>query len=169
MSGATFSASACAYAASSASRTFDTPAIFAAASAAGRAPDPATRTCMSPAPALDRAAAAETVLSVDGFRAALSCSAMTRIAMSGRPSDDPGFVLQLVDQLLHGADLDAALAFRRLLDLERHEARRHVDAERIRRQRLDRLLLRLHDVRKRRITRLVEAKIGRHDGRQIEP
>ena len=52
-------------------------------------------------------------------------------------------------------------------DLERREARRHVDAERGGRGRLQRLLLRLHDVRQRRVARLVQAQVGRDDGRQL--
>ena len=51
---------------------------------------------------------------------------------------------------------------------ERGEPRRRVDAQRGRRRRFERLLLRLHDVRQRRIARLVETQVGRDDRRQIE-
>ena len=73
------------------------PAALAAASAAARQFDPATSTWMSP----PSQAAAPSVVSV--ALVALSCSAMTRMAMS----DHPGFVLELVDQFRDGADLDA--------------------------------------------------------------
>jgi hypothetical protein len=49
-------------------------------------------------------------------------------------SDHSRFVLQLVDQFGHGLHLDAGLALRRLLDLQGLEARRGVDAQRVRRQ-----------------------------------
>src|SRR4051794_31806121 len=100
------------------------PGIFAAASAAGRQFCPATRMWMSPPIAL----AAVTAWSVAAFRVALSCSARRRVVMSRIASDHAGFVAQLVDQLGDRGDLAAALALRRLVDLERHEARRHVDA-----------------------------------------
>ena len=46
-------------------------------------------------------------------------------------SDNSRFVLELLDQLGHGLHLDAGLALRRLLDLQRLQARRDVDAERL--------------------------------------
>ena len=61
-----------------------------------------------------------------------------------------------------------ALALRRLLDLERDQARREIDAESGGRQLLDRLLLRLHDVGQRGVARLVEPQIGGDDRRQLE-
>src|SRR5215218_11393624 len=100
---------------------------------------PATSTCTSE-PICEAAATALATLA----RTVLpSCAATTRMAMS----DHSRFVAQLVDQLRHGLHLDAGLALGRLLDLEGLEARRHVDAQRIGRQDLDRLLLGLHDVR----------------------
>src|SRR5579883_54307 len=136
------------------------PGTLAAASAAARQFWPATRRWRSP----PIAAAAVTACSVAAFSAALSCSETIRIAMS----DHPRLVAELVDELGHGCDLASALALRRLLDFERHESRRDIDAELLRRQRLDRLLLRLHDIGQRGVARLVKAEIGRHHGRQLE-
>src|ERR1700755_3461492 len=94
---------------------------------------PATRTVTSepiwPAAATALATLARTAL--------LSCAATTRTAIS----DHSRFVLQLVDQLGDGLDLHAGLALGGLLDLEDLEARRDVDAQRVRRQGLDRLFL----------------------------
>src|SRR5215471_21535461 len=99
---------------------------------------PATSTCTSgpiwPAAVTAFATLLRTVLP--------SCAATTRTAMS----DHSRFIAQLVDQLGHGLHLDAGLALGRLLDLQHFQARCHVDAQRIRRQGLDRLLLGLHDV-----------------------
>src|SRR5512142_304448 len=148
MSGARSSASGWASTGSSASSTFATPLTFAAASAAGRQLAPATSTWRSPPSAW----AAATALRVAGLRLALSCSARTRTAIS----DHPCFRAELLDELLDRRHLLAALALGGLLDLERGEPRRGVDAQRLRRQLLDRLLLRLHDVGERGIARLVE-------------
>ena len=83
-------------------------------------------------------------------------------------SDHSRFVLQLVDKLGDGLHLDAGLALGRLLDLEHLQPRRDVDAQRIRRQDLDWLLLGLHDVGQRRIARLVQAQVGGDHRRQLD-
>src|SRR3546814_3969865 len=83
-------------------------------------------------------------------------------------SDHLGFVTQLVDQLGDRGDLHAGLARRRLVHRDDGEARRHVDAEIIRRQGIDRLFLRLHDVGQRGIARLVEAQVGGDHRRQLQ-
>src|SRR5690349_17928576 len=125
--------------------------MAAADLAASPALEPATRTWTSepiwPAAVTAFATLLRTVLP--------SCAATTRTAMS----DHSRFVAQLVDQLGNGLHLDAGLALGRLLDLQHLEARRHVDAQRVRRQRLDRLLLGLHDVGQRGVARLVEAQV----------
>ena len=117
----------------SATRTLVTPAALAASFSGRAAVRPATSTWMSP----PSRAAAPSVVSVAPFRLALSCSAMTRMAIS----DHPGFVLELVDQFRDGADLDAGLALGRLGDLERLQSRRDLDAEIGRAQVFERLLL----------------------------
>src|SRR5690242_1656432 len=80
--------------------------------------------------------------------------------------DHLGFVAELRHELLRVRDLAPALALRRLDHLERDQSRRDVDAERVGLRDVERLLLRLHDVRQRRITRLVEPQVGRDDRRQ---
>ena len=66
------------------------------------------------------------------------------------------------------AHLDAGLALRRLDHLQRLQARRHVHAERLGLQVLERLLLRLHDVRQRDVARLVQPQVGGDDRRQLD-
>src|SRR5947207_4119665 len=87
---------------------------------------PATSTVTSepicPAAATALATLARTVL--------LSCAATTRMAMS----DHSSFILELFDQLGHGLHLDAGLALGRFLHLQHLQPRRHVDAQRVRRQ-----------------------------------
>ncbi len=133
---------------------------LAAASAAGRQSWPATSTWMSP----PIAAAAATAFSV----AALE----RRVVMLGDDEERHQITLasflSLSTSSCDRAHLACRLALRRLLDLERDEARRHVDAQRVGRQLIDRLLLRLHDVGQRGIARLVEAQIGGHHRRQLE-
>ena len=65
-------------------------------------------------------------------------------------------------------DLDAGLAGRRLGGLHHFEPRLDVDAVSVRRLLVDRLLLRLHDVRQRRVARLVEAQVGGDDRRPLQ-
>ncbi len=62
--------------------------------------------------------------------------------------------------------LDPRLATRRLSHLQRLQPRRHVHAQILGLQILERLFLRLHDVRQRDVARLVQPKIGRDDRRQ---
>src|SRR5580698_6197514 len=151
----TFSARPASSCGASASSTLATPATFAAASAAACALWPAISTCTSP-PIF---AAAATVFSVAAFSDALSCSAITRIVISSVSSQHLGFGLELLDQRLHIGDLHASGALGRLDNLQRLQARGHVNTEVFRLERLQRLLLRLHDVRQRDVTRLVQAQI----------
>ena len=60
-------------------------------------------------------------------------------------------------------DLDAGLAHRRFGGLDNFEPRLDVDAVIGGALVVDRLFLRLHDVRQRRVARLVQAQIGGHD------
>src|SRR6185295_3679475 len=150
----------------SACSTFFTPAICDAPLAASPAPCPATSTWMSP-PSF---CAAATALSVAFLIVLLSCSAITSMDMiflkvSGRIhrphrsfSYDLGFVAELVHQRLRVRDFHAGLALGRLDDLEGRQPGRNIDAERIGLQHLERLLLRLHDVRQRDVARLVQAQ-----------
>src|SRR5215472_3407057 len=146
--------------AASACNTLLTPAIWAAASAAVCAFWPATRTWMSP-PIF---CAAATVFRVAALSAALSCSATTRI-VTGAPSsrNHLRFIAELRHELFCIGDLAPALAFRRLDNLERSETRCDVDSQRIGRQHIERLLLRLHDVGQRRVARLVQPQVSRDD------
>src|SRR6185295_3955508 len=157
---AMFSASCSARLAPSAWITLATPAILAAACAAPAAFWPAISTWTSPPQAM----AAVTVLRVAGLRVPWSCSAMTRLVMS----DHLGFVLQLGHQRGHIGHLDAGAALGRLADLERLDARRDVDPEVGRLERLQGLLLGLHDVGQRHVARLVQAQVGGHHRRQLE-
>src|SRR6185437_7292243 len=91
--------------------------------------------------------AALTTFAVESFRFALSCSAITSAAIS----DHSRFVLELVEQLGDGFHLDAGLALFGLGDFQDLETRRDIDAVICRRLLVDRLLLRLHDVRQRRV------------------
>src|SRR5471032_1479158 len=116
---AMFSARPSAKYAASATMTFETPAICAAAAAAPLALEPATSTCTSP----PHWAAAMTVWRVLPFRLALSCSAITNATMifpctlmmngPGR-LDDFGFVAQLGNQRRHVGHLDDGRALGRL-------------------------------------------------------
>src|SRR3984957_14369204 len=139
----TFSARPASSCGASASSTLATPATFAAASAAACALWPAISTCTSP-PIF---AAAATVLSVAAFSDALSCSAITRIVISSVSLQHLGFGLQLLDQRLHIRHLHTGGALRRLDNLQRLQARRHINAQVFRLDDFQRLLLRLHDVR----------------------
>jgi hypothetical protein len=60
---------------------------------------------------------------------------------------------------------DAGAALGRLGDRDGAQARRDIDAEVGRLEDFQRLLLGLHDVGQRRITRLVQAQVGGDDGR----
>src|ERR1700731_124779 len=96
-------------------------------------------------------AAAATVLSVADFSDALSCSAITRIAISSFSaffcSKRLWFGLQLLDQRLHIRHLHTGGALRRLDNLQRLQARSHVNTKIFRLDDFQRLLLRLRDVR----------------------
>src|SRR5271166_5462432 len=163
-SGAKFSAKGRAYSAESATRALVTPAADAAALAASATPEPATSTSIS-APIL---AAAPSVVSVAFFTAPVDGSATTRMLMDMLSLDEMGFVTKLCHQFLNRGDSDAALALWRFNDLQRRQARRNIYAQRVRRHRLDRFLLRLHDVGERRIARLIQAQIRGHHRRQLQ-
>src|SRR5689334_4198882 len=144
---ATFSASWCENCSPSAWITLATPAICAAALAASAALWPATSTCTSP----PHWAAAVTVFRVAPRMDALSCSAMTRAAMSNHLC----FSLQLGNQRRHIRHLDACLAARGLRHLQGLQARLHVHAQVGGRHGVELLLFRLHDVGQRHVARLV--------------
>src|SRR5690606_4080450 len=115
---------------SSTTKTLRTPASFAAASATVFAPLPATRTSISP-PIF---CAADSALAVWSDNAALSCSAIRRIAILlflsfSQSLKDARFVLQLVDQFGNRTDLDASLAAAGLFGLQDLEAGLDLDAE----------------------------------------
>src|SRR5690606_30582744 len=131
----------------SASRTLRTPASLAAASATACAPLPATRTSTSE-PICEAAVSAFAVWSE---RVALSCSATRRMAMVKLPfpKSDDASGLERSDELGDVLNLDARLAAARLLGLQNFQARGNVDAEIGRGLFVQRLLLRLHDVRQR--------------------
>ena len=80
----------------------------------------------------------------------------------------PASFLSLSTSSADGPDLDAGLAAGRLDGLQHFEPRRDVDAVVAGRLLVDRLLLRLHDVRQRRVARLVEAQIGGDDRRDLQ-
>src|ERR1700716_1498818 len=126
----------------SASNTFATPAIFAAASAAACALEPATSTWISP-PIFEAAAI---VFNVAALIDALSCSAITRMVTLETPSQNLGFGLQLLDQRLHVRHLHACGALRRFGNFERLQARRNVDTQVRGLERFHWLFLGLHDV-----------------------
>ena len=81
--------------------------------------------------------------------------------------DHLGFVAQLVDQLVDVRHLPAALALggSTTLSVFRRGATSTPSASGF--SRLERLLLRLHDVRQRRVARLVQAQVGRDDRGQL--
>src|SRR6202012_3172520 len=127
----------------SASSTLLTPAIFAAASAAACALCPATSTWISP----PLFCAAEIVFRIAALSGSLSFSAITRFVISSVSSQHLGFGLQLLDQRLHVRHLHTGGALRRLDDLQRLQARCHIDAEVFRLDRFQRLILRPHNDR----------------------
>src|SRR3954454_8628937 len=119
------------------------------------------------------ATAAVSALWVTSFRAALPCSAMRSVVIrSSNPgtaaSEDAGLDFQLLHEIGDRADLHAGLAPARLDGLQHLEPLGDVDAERLGRGLLERLLLGLHDVGERGVARLVEAKVGGDDRRQLE-
>src|SRR5262249_33390561 len=140
--------------------TFFTPSSLAAASAAPLQSLPAISTSTS-AP---MAFAAVSALFVASLSVLLSCSATRSVAMS----EDPRFVFELADQFGRRRDLDAGFASRRLGRLQNLQSWFHVDAVGIRGLLVDRFFLRLHDIRQRRIARLVEPQIGRDDCRHFQ-
>src|SRR5262245_19552920 len=142
------SARRCERCGASASKTLRTPSSFAAASATLRQFSPATRISTS----LPKARAAVRALAVAGPILLLSCSARRRTAIL----ENSRLVLQLVDEHGNAIDLHAGLAALRLDDRQDFQARRDIDAKRLGRGFVDRLLLRFHDVGKGGITRLVE-------------
>src|SRR5262245_9187351 len=89
------------------------------------------------------------------------CSATTRTLLMTVPSDDLGFVVQDLHQLLHRADLAPGGALGRILELHDLHPRRDVDAEIGHRNLLQLLLARLHDAGQRCVARLVQPEIGR--------
>src|SRR5260370_7557005 len=131
-----FSARPSASCGASASNTFATPAIFAAASAAACALEPATSTWISP-PIFEAAAI---VFNVAALIDALSCSAITRIVTLETPSQDLGFGLQLLDQRLHVRHLHTSGARRRLADFQHLQACRAFHPQAFRLDRFPRLL-----------------------------
>src|SRR5882762_5269925 len=135
-----FSARPSASCGASASNTFATPAIFAAASAAACALEPATSTWISP-PIFEAAAM---VFNVAALIDALSCSAITRMVTFETPSQNLGFGLQLLDQRLHVLHLHARGALRRFGNFERLQARRDIDTEIRGLERFHRFFLGLH-------------------------
>ncbi|KAJ8578912.1 hypothetical protein ON010_g287 [Phytophthora cinnamomi] len=80
--------------------------------------------------------------------------------------DHAGLVLELVHELVDAGHLDAGLAGGGVLDLQHLDTRRQVHAQAVGRERLDLLLLGLHDVGQRGVARLVEAQVGRDHGGQ---
>src|SRR6202795_4627423 len=146
-----FSARPSASCGASASNTFATPTIFAAASPAACGVEPPTSTWVSP-PIFEAAAM---VFNVDALIDALSCSAITRMVTFETPSQNLGFGLQLLDQRLHVRHLHASGALRRFGNFERLQTRHDIDAEIRGFKRFHWLLLGLHDVRQRHVTRLV--------------
>src|SRR5436190_4304024 len=159
---ATFSARPCAKMSASACSTLATPSTAAAALAAPDEPEPATRTVTAPPSCL----AAVIVLSVAGRMPALSCSAMTSALISAM-SDHLRFGLELGDERAHVGHLHACAALGRLAHLERLQVRLDVDPEVGGLEHVHLLLLRLHDVGQRHVARLVQAQVGRDDGRQL--
>src|SRR6266849_9422087 len=146
MSAAVGSASRCSRPPSSASSTLATL----------RQSLPATSTSISP----PNSRAAVSAFWVASNSRLLSCLASNSVLIPRLPptaSQHAGFVLQLADQLGHRGDLDAALAAGRLRRFHHFEPRLHVDAVGLGRLVRDRLLLRLHDVGKTGVARLVES------------
>src|SRR5450432_204670 len=158
------SAPPCANCSPSACRTLTTPVTAAAAVAAPDAPAPAISTCTSP-PSCN---AAVTVLSVAGRMPALSCSATTRVFTASAMSDHLRFGLELGDQGRDVGHLHAGAALGWLAHLERLQMRLDVDAEVGGLEDVHLLLLRLHDVGQGDVARLVEAQVGRDDGRELD-
>ncbi|CVI25305.1 conserved hypothetical protein [Agrobacterium tumefaciens str. B6] len=83
-----------------------------------------------------------------------------------RPLEDASG-LELFDELGDGCDLDACLAAGWLLGLQNLELRRGGDAEIRQSLLVERLLLRLHDIRQRGVARLVEAQVRGDDGGEL--
>src|SRR5690606_28143544 len=77
-------------------------------------------------------------------------------------------VLQFLDQFSHGLDLDTGTARGRRLDLQCLHGGSGGDAQCVRGQGFQRLLLGLHDVRQRGVARLVQAQVGGDDRRQVQ-
>src|SRR5690606_11081517 len=156
---ARFSASPSARGGASAASTLATPAAAAACSATAWTLLPATSTCTSP----PSWAAAAMAFSVAPFRWALSRSAITSVVISAHLR----FVLQFVHPRCHVIHLDAGHARRRLGYLQRLEPRRRVHPQFLGRDRVQRLLLGLHDVGQRHVARLVQAQVRLDNGRQL--
>src|SRR5690606_24530133 len=77
-------------------------------------------------------------------------------------------VLQFFDQFGNGLDLDAGAASGRSLDLDGLDGGSHGDAQSVRSDGFQRLLLGLHDVRQGSVARLVQTQVGGDDGRQAQ-
>ena len=78
------------------------------------------------------------------------------------------FFFSAVDQFRRILDADALLALRRGLEAHQLQLLARLDAERGQGERLERLLLGLHDVRQLHVARLVQAQVGGDDRRQID-
>src|SRR3954452_24334483 len=128
--------------ASSASKAFSTPSSLAAPSATPRAFEPATRTWTDPPNAL----------AVTSFKDPWSCSAIKSVVMVNpanpmrASSKDARLDLQLLHESRHRADFHARLAPAGLGGFEHLEPGRDIDAQRLRRGLIERLLFRLHDI-----------------------
>src|SRR5690554_3797185 len=83
-------------------------------------------------------------------------------------SDHLGFVLQFVDQLINGLDLDAGTAGRRGFDLDGAQSGGRAHAQLFRLGHVQRLLLGLHDVRQGGVARLVQAQVSGDNGWQFQ-
>src|SRR5690606_35790870 len=77
-------------------------------------------------------------------------------------------VLQFLDQFSHGLDLDAGAAGSRRFHFQGLDGGSGGNAQGVRGNGFQRLLLGLHDVRQRRVARLVQAQVGGDDRRQVE-
>ncbi|EAU69294.1 hypothetical protein STIAU_7966 [Stigmatella aurantiaca DW4/3-1] len=87
-------------------------------------------------------------------------------AVEGTGLDGLGLVAQLVHQRRHVRHLDARLARRRRGQLQHLDLQGDIHPELLGRQLLDGLALGLHDARKARVARQVQAQVRGDDGRQ---
>src|SRR5437016_7120336 len=113
------------------------------------------------APAMPRAQL--THLAVLGLSLAPSCSATIKTLLM--TTAVPSF--EGIDQLRGVLHSDAFQPLRRSLKAHELQQLSLLDAETAQRQRLERLFLRLHDVRQLHVPGLVQAQIGSDDGGEI--